>query len=74
MILESHFKLLTCHFISFAENGDVESWGCNRSGQLGLGDLTDRNRAVVLMNNKNLKHICLAEYSSFLLESKTLCF
>ena len=35
-----------CHAIALTKNGEVYTWGLNSSGQLGLGDNTNRNYAT----------------------------
>lgn len=37
-----------CHTCARLESGSVACWGCNASGQLGLGDTDDRSTAVVI--------------------------
>jgi alpha-tubulin suppressor-like RCC1 family protein len=54
-----------CHSLALAEDGTVFSWGCNACGQLGLGDMFNRNRPTQIeyLNGINVADIYAGGYS-----------
>lgn len=55
------------HVLAAAERGIVLAWGNNGSGQLGLGDTTDRGEPTIVMSLASVEHAhrvaCGAEHS-----------
>jgi hypothetical protein len=55
------------HVLAAAERGIVLAWGNNGSGQLGLGDTTDRGEPTIVMSLAGVEHAhrvaCGAEHS-----------
>lgn len=48
--------------------------GLNDNGQLGLGDLINRNQETFLMNNKNIVDYQIGTSCSFYIEGKFFLF
>jgi alpha-tubulin suppressor-like RCC1 family protein len=60
------------YLVFFTENGELFSWGRNQYGQLGLGDLIDRNKSskILELNNETIISISCGEFHNAVITGK----
>jgi hypothetical protein len=57
------------HSIAIAQNGTLWSWGGNGAGQLGLGDVNDRNTPTQVGNDSNWQSVSCGGFHSMALKT-----
>lgn len=56
------------HSLAIDSQGNVWTWGCNRNGQLGLGNLVDKHEPTKLSFYLPIIHIAVGYYHSFIVD------